>query len=478
MTSLSRNLNLMAYRREKPVVLGQPALVASVTRIWLTAVCLTLMGYAIMGRGFAYLGVPPVFLGEVLAIAGLACLIFCGRWWVILRMPQTLLLLVLFAWCAARTIPFIGIYKIDALRDAVIWLYGIYAITIAGVVVCQPALVSTLITFYRRFIKIFLLSVPFVWMAFQFLGPLRMNVLPTWPWAENIPIFWPKAGDLQVHLGGILAFWASGVGGFTAILWFIPMFINAAMVGPVNRGGMLAFLTAIMITLFFKPLNRWAWGFILVAVFGLSLLAVTGVSIKVPGSERPISFDQMIENFVSVGSKSEGNLEELQGTKTWRINIWTAIINDTFYGKHFWTGKGFGINLVSDYGFIIDAEETVRAPHNGHMTMLARTGVPGFFIWIAVHLSWALGIFDGYLRATWAGKRKWAGLFMFLLIYWLMVMINSSFDPYIEGPMGGIWLWSIYGFGLAAMYLRAKSPDLLDDEPVTPTPVGMDTLLP
>ena len=463
-----------ALHAPEPEQVGQPPLVAFLTRTWLLLVCIALLGYAVMGRGFAYLGIPPLFVGELLIIAGFGCLLVCGRWWVILRMPQLIALMALFGWCGLRTVPFIKTYGMDALRDAIIYAYGLYAFMVAAVIVCQPTLLVMLVDKYKLFVKIFLLGVPFLWPAFLFFGVQR-DMIPHWPWAD-ISMLYLKAGDLQVHLGGILAFWASEVGGATSIAWFIPMFFNAAMLGPVNRGGMLAFIASIVMSMIFKPINRWAWGFIIVATFGISFLLATGISFNIPGSERPVSGEQLLANFMSVlGQKGNTDDGDLQGTKEWRLEFWNRIINDTFYGQYFWTGKGFGINLVSDYGMNIDAEETVRAPHNGHMTMLARAGVPGFTLWLIVHLGWAAGMVDGYVRARIAGRKVWAGLFMWVLIYWLMIVINCSFDPYIEGPMGGVWLWSIYGVGVAAMWLRKTEPDLF--EPAVPVqPRGFDVL--
>jgi O-antigen ligase len=229
---------------------------------------------------------------------------------------------------------------------------------------------------------------------------------------------------------------------------------------------MLSFCMSLFMTMIFKPFNRWAMGFIVTAVVGLTILGFTGFSFQIPGSDRDISFSQLLSNFLSVINQDEGNVENLQGTKKWRLNFWTEIIDDTVHGPKFWGGNGFGVNLVSYYGFQIDAEETVRAPHNGHITMLARTGVPGFILWLITHGCWAFGILDCYIRSRWAGKQRWAGLFMFLLIYWALIMFNACFDPYIEGPMGGVWLWSVWGVGLAAMYLRKTEPDLFADEPV------------
>jgi hypothetical protein len=51
----------------------------------------------------------------------------------------------------------------------------------------------------------------------------------------------------------------------------------------------------------------------------------------------------------------------------------------------------------------------------------------------------------------------WEGLFFFLPTYLIAFLINGSFDVFIEGPMGGIWFWSIYGTGVgAAMIYRRE----------------------
>jgi O-antigen ligase len=462
MTSFTRkgaNLLLPPLPGEPMPATEQPAAVARFINLWVVAWCIGLLGYAVMGRGFAYLGVPPLFVGEILMLGGCACLLVCGRWWLMLRMPQTIALLVLCGWCVLRTVPFLRTYGIDAARDSIIYLYSLFAFAVAGVMICRPQILATVVNNYRLFMKVFLLLVPFLWILFQFLG----ERLPTWP-GTQVPIIYLKAGDLQVHLGAILAFMASEVAGITAIGWFVPMFITAALLGPVNRGGMVSFGMAIIATLIFKPFNRWAMGFIVTAAVGLSVLGITGISFQIPGSQRDISFEQLATNVISVFSKDAGNLDEIQGTKQWRLDFWNAIIDDASSGSNFW-GKGFGINLVSDYGFQIDEEEAVRAPHNGHITMLARTGIPGFCLWVITHLLWAGGILDCYIRSRWNGQKRWAGLFMFLLIYWMLIMINASFDPYIEGPMGGVWLWSVWGVGLAAMYLRTKEPELFEDAP-------------
>jgi hypothetical protein len=48
------------------------------------------------------------------------------------------------------------------------------------------------------------------------------------------------------------------------------------------------------------------------------------------------------------------------------------------------------------------------------------------------------------------------------LSYWLAFMINVSFDVVLEGPHGGIWFWTVYGVGLAALWLYRYCPMVLD----------------
>ena len=47
----------------------------AVRRAYLVALGVGLLGYAVLGRGFAYVGVPPVYVGEVLLLLGAVVLL-------------------------------------------------------------------------------------------------------------------------------------------------------------------------------------------------------------------------------------------------------------------------------------------------------------------------------------------------------------------------------------------------------------------
>jgi hypothetical protein len=72
-----------------------------------------------LGRGFAHLGLPPVYVGDLVLLLGVVAAGFS-----ILRFglrvsvtPVVWLLLALVAWGAVRTIPYLPTYGVDALRD-------------------------------------------------------------------------------------------------------------------------------------------------------------------------------------------------------------------------------------------------------------------------------------------------------------------------------------------------------------------------
>jgi len=58
---------------------------------------IVLLGYAVDGRGFAYLGVPPLYIGEITLLAGLVALACTRNWERVLDLPQVLLLLAMMA---------------------------------------------------------------------------------------------------------------------------------------------------------------------------------------------------------------------------------------------------------------------------------------------------------------------------------------------------------------------------------------------
>jgi hypothetical protein len=200
------------------------------------------------------------------------------------------------------------------------------------------------------------------------------------------------------------------------------------------------------------------------AAVGLSIFLVAfALETQFPqpqATERSISARQIADNLVSIFGQG-GDLTE--STKRWREDWWKVIRDDTVHGPHFWTGRGFGLNLAEADGFLETGSDgpPTRSPHSVHMTILARAGMPGLVLWTLFLASW-LGILTGAtVDARRRGQFEWAGLFLFVGCYVISIIINASFDVSIEGPAMGIWFWCLVGFGIGSvMVYRHQSTNV------------------
>jgi len=73
-----------------------------------------LLGYAVMGKGFAYFGYPPFFVGELAFLAGFVVLLRSGCLVAVFAFGPSLLLAATMGWTLLRTLPFVGTYGFDS----------------------------------------------------------------------------------------------------------------------------------------------------------------------------------------------------------------------------------------------------------------------------------------------------------------------------------------------------------------------------
>ena len=71
-------------------------------RVFLGAVGVCLFGYTFLGKGFAYFGVAPLYVGELLLLFGVLAALLGGGIWPVLRSPVSRLMLVYAAWGPRR----------------------------------------------------------------------------------------------------------------------------------------------------------------------------------------------------------------------------------------------------------------------------------------------------------------------------------------------------------------------------------------
>jgi hypothetical protein len=438
--------------------------------IYLTALSLSLLGYAVLGKSFAYIGVKPLYIGEWLL--GLAVLVLCldpKRALTAFSDKRSSVAVLgsipMIVWGAIRTLPWLDQYGMDALRDSVVWAYALFGIAIYVLVCCRP----------RRFLRLFRLLCRFCgvypWLMALLIGLVSLEVkLPSiWPGAP--PLGTLKPGDIGVYISLCGLLFVLGFIRWPGVGWGLSLAIAFVWVASLNRGGALSAICPVALAVVLYPgrTRRVIAPIIIVSVLAVALWNLNGGEL---GNSRVVAGRQMFANLASVFGTDDQSAGGLEGNKQWRLAWWSKIADYTFRGEYFWVGKGFGVNLADNDGFQTSLSTPLRSPHSAFMTMLARAGVPGLAFWLLSQVSWLWVMLRAHVKAR-RHKESWqARLFAFFILAWLAFTLNASFDVFLEGPTGGIWYWTLLGFGLgaASVFDRSTSPQR---QPRTAGPTGL-----
>ena len=144
---------------------------------------------------------------------------------------------------------------------------------------------------------------------------------------------------------------------------------------------------------------------------------------------------------------------------------WNAIFDYTVFGPYFWTGKGYGINLLDDAGLQVLAMTVgspERSPENSHLTILARSGVPGFLLWVVLQLTWAVAILRVFvLRATnWPTPNRGTDDFPPRLLDGIHGPCRDGRD--LRRSARGIWFWTLFGVGAAGARVVRRDAEFFE----------------
>jgi len=422
-----------------------------------------LVGYALFGKGFAYLGVAPLFVGEMALGLCLLAVILRGRPSLLKQSPLLYLLLLNLAIGLSATLPYLSTWGIDAARDAVLWGYGLFAFCV-GVLLVQYGWVLTAVRRYLRLIPLFLIAAPILMLLGKLLG-LQTLALP----GSGVSLIDLKGGDVAVMLAMIGSLLLLGLHRLPQLseagrilgqkrewLWWILWIVTASLSIFRVRAGVVAICATLLVLVLGRAASRWRKPLIIL-VLSVGLLAAFNVQIQFGGERNTVSVQTMLVNLQSITSDS-GDADR-DGSKGWRLRWWNDIVSYTLHGPYFWTGKGYGLNLADADGFQVGyaaGDATLRSPHSAHLNILARSGVPGFVAWIVLQLTFAGMLLLAYLRSRARGQDLWTRLNLWTLGCWVAFMVNASFDVYLEGPQGGIWFWSFFGFGIALLEVQRR----------------------
>lgn len=418
----------------------------SATDRYLPVLALGFAGYVVFGKSFAYLGMPPIFMGEMLFALGLLAFLASGCATTLLTTVPAISAALLMAWVLLRTLQGVGAYGVDALRDGAVALYAGFAFIVAALLVERPARIAQIVAYFRVHARVL---IPIA-IVFYLIARFFSASIPKLP-GQNVEIISVRSGELAAHLCGALVLVLVGLCKVSRT-WLAVALGAALLVASQSRGGMLSLLLPLVLAMILTGQA----GRLATIAAGLTIVMLVAYAvdfeIDLPRGERPISAAAVVENLASIAGSSDAN--NLDGTKQWRLGWWQAIRDYTVHGPYFWTGKGFGINLAEADGFVVGLERggpTLRSPHSVHMTYLGRGGVPGLALWLLTIGSWSLAMLRAAHLAWRRGDLDWARYFVFLLCYVASIVIDASFDVALEGPMLGIPFWILFGIGVGSL---------------------------
>jgi len=406
---------------------------------FLNALSVILLGYAVFGTWFAYLGFPPVYVSEmVLALGVLTVFRYPGMLGAMVTAPLFPLLAAFVVWNAACMIPYLPEYGLDSLRDGAMWGYSAFALIVYGVLTRTPDATGRFIGRFRGFSVVYGALFTFG-MVLLFSGsPFR---------------FWlARTSDTGAFVGGVLSHYLlAGASRLVPVFVLAPAFysLSASRSAGLATAGALVLATALG--------KRKGRALLVNAALATGLVAFTvagTAATSALGSGRNV-----LSNFASVFAAAKENpleSESNDGTARWRLIWWTKIWDNTVTGEYFWMGRGYGRNIAVEDGFESEklerGDKPLRSPHSGHLNYLARSGVPGAILWVTLQITWAGQVLFRVLRSRAKGLDEWSGRFAFLLCFWLALVTNAGFGVFLENPVGGIWLWTVFGVGLASMH--------------------------
>ncbi len=96
----------------------------------------------------------------------------------------------------------------------------------------------------------------------------------------------------------------------------------------------------------------------------------------------------------------------------------------------------------------------LRSPHNSHLHIVARMGLVGIALWIALWVGWYWRLLAGCRRLAREGLHTRRQVAVLSMMVNTAVLVSCVFDPQLEGPQAAALLWTSFGIGVAVTMAR------------------------
>ena len=410
---------------------------------WVKFLLAYLAAITIFGKGPTYLGFPPLFWGEMVMAVSLLLIAPWGfrAGYVALNRGLALGVVAFMALGAVLTAISFPRWRLDALRDAAMWYYGLFFFVGLGLAARQGMADRA-----WRWLRVFWMA-SLVWNTADLLSQRRLSHWgPIIPW-RGVPLFFNSVHETGEHLalGALLVLCTTTLHGKP--LWRAAM-VPVALLGlgafAISQGrgmrvGIASGVAAVMLLAVARRKPRFHIRLAVLAAAGVPILALAGAVYA--------------DRFVSIAHLDrfeDADPADAVGTADWRM-IWWESLYDAVVRTNPAFGLGFGESLHVYHPLLqnLQDEFIVRSPHNFNITVLARMGFVGLALWALVLVLGIGGLFRRVWRGTARGQPYTPGRHDELTFWVLMLiatLVNSSLGVLMEGPVLGIWFWFALGF--------------------------------
>lgn len=396
------------------------------------------IGLALLSRTFAHaglhLGSIPLYVSDAaLALSGVAMLagrLVQGR----IPLPWPPLAIALLAYLALGALALArgtG-YGLEALRDSMLVFYSVAA-----------WLVVALVRDFAQFQKILRWAWGVCMMALALFLVMKAGWLPM-----------PEKGGpnmMMVGMGfvGLVAYQVMDQAARTRTLYLLDILLllvlllqsRAAWVATAVSIGFIGFAAWCMGRL---PLVRqlaWRWGWVLTG------LAVVG-ALVVPIPRDVV--DTAARKLAGI-VRYEANQDTPSANALWRVLVWRDMRDEII--REPWLGVGFGKPFFSKRaeamgGYVYPGMD----PHNSHLAVAYRMGLPG----LTAHAALILGtLLRGLVVLRRVADPSWRAPAMAVLSALVFATVFATFTVVLEGPFYGLPFWLVLG---AALWLGTAAP--------------------
>jgi len=424
------------------------------------------LSYLALGKGFAYFGRPPLFVGEVTLVV---LVLAAARSDLTLPTgPSSLCAALFVAGGFLHTgidLLFSDVSPIETLRGFAIAYYAVFGALAYGALAARESTLSfheVVERLQRSLVRSMLVVIPAI--AFLSVRLAGIGIAgPRWP-GSGVPVLITKAPDLGVALAFCLPLLRAGylearsAAGRTvrwqlvALLWIVSVLLVSAR----SRAGLIAAVVGILVT--FGVNARTVVRSVIGAATLYTVLLVTSFRMNAGG--RELSARGIRNSLVSIFAPDTVTSGNYNATSDWRSQWWNAILHDAWSHRDWLSGPGWGTNLATKYGvannFGLSQEfVALRLPHNMVIGLVGRVGFVLAALYVAVPV---LAVYrtrpsrlQPELRNSPLRRAAQAGLVGGFAV--------GLTDVYLESPQGAIVFWVLCGalWWMAAPRLQTAS---------------------